>query len=111
MATFYTQHRGPRHLHAPETAVCRVTPHVHVCAGRVSGLCGGSQLDLLGVSTGVVPRARLAHVLPQLLGQLVVPWLGVGLGVRVRVRVTVRVRLRLRVTSRAGSPDGVGKPG
>ena len=68
-----------------------------------------SQLDLLGVSAGVVPRARLAHVLPQLLGQLVVPWWGAGLGVRARVRV--RVRVRLRVTSRAGSPDGIGKPG
>ena len=106
MATFYTQHRATtppesdKHVHVSK-AVC-------VCA-RGSGLCGRSQLDLLGVSTGVVPRARLAHVLPQLLGQLVVPWLGVGVGIRVRLRL--RLRLRLRVTSRAGSPDGVGKPG
>ena len=85
--------------------------YVYARAAALASVRCRSQLDLLGVSTGVVPRARLAHVLPQLLGQLVVPWLGVGLGVRVRVRVTVRVRLRLRVTSRAGSPDGVGKPG
>ena len=60
-----------------------------------SAVCSRSQLDLLGVSTGVVPRARLAHVLPQLLRQLVVPWFGVRLGVRVRLRLRVRPRLRL----------------
>ena len=95
----------------------RTFTYVYARAAALASVRCRSQLDLLGVSTGVVPRARLAHVLPQLLGQLVVPWLGVGLGVRVRVRVRlrlrvrVRLRLRLRVTSRAGSPDGVGKPG
>ena len=42
-----------------------------------------SQLDLLGVPAPVMPRARLAHMLPQLLRELVVP-------------------------SRAGGHDGVG---
>ena len=33
----------------------------------------GSQLDLLGVPAPVMPRTRLAHMLPQLLRELVVP--------------------------------------